>query len=272
MKLHVVLIGLLVALLPAACGGGDDDAARQTTSERTTSETSADAALVAEAGEATFAEGSARVALDATVSFGGNEQSVAADGAFDFEKLVGRLSLSAGGGEIELLYDEETVYARLPEDSLPIGQGWLKVNLDALGDISGFDLGQLAQAGRVTPAEYVSWLSAAKDVERVGEEDVRGVRTTHYRGVIDVKRLIEEQPDLRRSLEELDLDEVPTGVWIDEDGLLRRVTQEYELGSMGEKTSTSVAMELYDFGVDVDVEPPDSEEVFDVSDLIGGSS
>jgi LppX_LprAFG lipoprotein len=266
MRLRVILLGLL-GMLVASCGGDDEPRGGVTHGPDSPS-----VGVLAATGEGTLERGSARIALDATVSSGGEEQSVAADGAFDFEEQVGRLSLGAGGGEIELLYDEETVYARLPEDTLPIGQGWLKVDLDALGDLSGFDLAQLAQAGRVTPAEYLRWLSAAKDVERVGEEDVRGVPTTHYRGVIDVNRLIEEQPDLRRSLEALDLDEVPTDVWIDEEGLLRRVTQEYELSSAGEKTSTNVTMELYDFGVEVEAEPPDEEEVFDVSDLIGGSS
>ena len=179
---------------------------------------------------------------------------------------------SSGGGETELLYDETVAYAQVPEGTLPVGRPWLKIDLETLGDLSGIDLAQLAQAGQATPAQYLRWLSAAKDVDRVGEEDVRGVRTTHYRGVIDVQRLIEEQPELRRSLEALDLDEVPTEVWIDGDGLLRRLTQEYELSSAGEKTSTRVTMELYDFGVEVDVEPPAPEEVFDVSDLIGGSS
>jgi hypothetical protein len=275
MRLRLVLMGLLAAVLLAACGGNDDEAAPETSSARTaTSQESSNAGLVAEAGKGTFAQGSSRVAFEATVTgSGGEKQSFTADGAFDFEKQIGRLSFSVGAGEkTELLYERDVVYARVPEGTLPVGRPWLKIDLETLGDVSGIDLAQLAQAGQATPAQYLRWLSAAKDVERVGEEEVRGVQTTHYRGVIDVKRLSEEQPALRRSLDGLDLDEVPTEVWIDRDGLLRRMTQEYELSSAGEKTLTSVTMELYDFGVEVDAEPPDPEEVFDVSDLIGGSS
>lgn len=269
MKLRLVLIGLLAGACVASCGGDDEsDSSRGAV---TYGHDPSSAGVVAEAGEGTLAEGSSRVALDETIKgAGGGEQSFSADGPFDFEKQAGRLEFSFDGGEGELLYAGDVVYARLPEGMLPIGESWVKVDLETLG--ASVDFAQLAQAGSATPAQYLRVLSAAKDVELVGDEDVRGVPTTHYRGVIDVNRLIEEQPSLRRSLEALDLDEVPTEVWIDRDGLLRRLTQEYELASAGEKTLTSVTMELYDFGVEVDAEPPDPEEVFDVSDLIGGSS
>jgi LppX_LprAFG lipoprotein len=268
MKLRLVLIGLLAAACVASCGGDDEPESRGAV---THGPDPSSAGVLAEAGEGTLAEGSSRVALDATITgAGGDEQSFSADGAFDFEEEAGRFEFSIDGGEGELLYAGDVVYARLPAGMLPIGDTWVKVDLETLG--ASVDFAQLAQAGSATPAQYLRWLRAAKDVELVGDEEVRGVPTTHHRGVIDVNRLIEEQPDLRRSLQALDLDEVPTDVWIDEEGLIRRVTQEYELGSAEAKTSTTVTMELYDFGVEVNAEAPGPEEVFDVSDLIGGSS
>jgi hypothetical protein len=261
---------LLAATVVAACGGEEE--MPRTAADRASEST---AALVAEAGESTSTQGSSRVAVDATLILpGGDEESFSGEGAFDYDEQVGRLTVELAGTPTEVVFDGDVVYAEVPPGALPLGRRWVKIDLRSLGAASGIDLAQLVQAGQTAPGRYLRWLSAARDVERVGEETVRGVETTHYRALIDLERLATEEPELRDSLRALSseqgLDAVPTEVWIDGDGLVRRLRQDYETSPSGAKTRTSVTMELYDFGVEVDAERPEPEEVFDISELIGG--
>jgi hypothetical protein len=277
----VLLVALALALASAACAGDDgnegtaDRPATEASPEATATTADSTEDLVAEAAESTSGEGSSLVAVEATISLPGQaEQTFSAEGAFDYEKRLGSMTIDFGGAGTEVVFDDEIVYAEVPRGALPGGKSWLRIDLATLGEGSGIDLAQLAQAGQATPGQYLRWLRAAEGVERVGEEEVRGVETTHYRALIDLERLADLEPELRASLRALgtELDEVPTDVWVDEEGLVRRIVQEYETRFAGERASTRVAIDLYDFGADVEAEAPPPELVFDIADLIGGGS
>jgi hypothetical protein len=265
MRLRLLLISTLTVAAVAACGGEEEtQPMRPTTSAPTaTEESSGDLAAAA---ESTSETGSSRVAFEATI----DEQSFSGEGAFDYDEGVGSMTLELGGTATELFFQDDAVYTELPLGALPLGKRWIRIDLERLGEVSGLDLPQLAQAGQATPGLYLRFLRAAEDVELVGKEDVRGVETTHYRALLDLEQLAEEEPGLRESVRalgsELVLDAVPTEVWIDDDGLVRRISQEYESGT----SRTKVTMELYDFGLEVDAEAPPEELVLNLGDLIGG--
>lgn len=69
---------------------------------------------------------------------------------------------------------------------------------------------------------------------------------------------------------------MPTEVWVDEDGRVRRVRMEYADVATGEGASADVTVttELYDFGADVRVEPPPPDRVLNLGEGsgAGGSS
>jgi hypothetical protein len=125
-------------------------------------------------------------------------------------------------------------------------------------------------------AEYGSPLSV------IGPEDVRGVPTMHVRTHVDFRRAAEasyrEEGWSSRNIERA-LESVPTtlalvDVWVDGDGLVRRVrtSQSYEPperegfpelpGDWGSFTSITTT-EFFDFGVDVDIHTPPESEVVD---------
>lgn len=103
-----------------------------------------------------------------------------------------------------------------------------------------------------SPEHIVSILRrASSETERVGEEDVRDTPTVRYRLTVDCGRALLECDG-----------EAPVEVWIDEDGLVRRIEFDDDSG-----TGT---FEFFDFGADVDIEPPPADEVVD-EELLGSS-
>lgn len=120
-----------------------------------------------------------------------------------------------------------------------------------------------------TPRDVLARVVAASDeTEKLGEEEIRGTKTTHYRARVNVKKLVQQLPPKDRPDDADGAEFVPVEVWIDEDSRLRRITTEESVDG-GKMT---MAVELYDYGVDVDVEPPPEEETitedeFDELDL-----
>jgi hypothetical protein len=212
------------------------------------------------------------------------EQTFGGEGVFDFREQVGEMTLDLSGlrlpgtGSTRLVFDGYVVYYELGQDILLPGKRWLGIDLESLAVASALDLESLVQGTQADPSQLLLWLGAiGPEVVKVGEETVRGVETTHYRAVVDLERL-ESQPPAGREAEwsayvqalkaRLGPDEVPVEIWLDGDGLLRRLRQEYWFGGGGEAISTTITMELYDFGVEVDVERPPPDEVALIGDLI----
>ena len=132
------------------------------------------------------------------------------------------------------------------------------------------------------PSRTLEHLRSVGDVETVGTETVREVATTHYRTSTPLGRLVEEQLDELASepalpegwLEENADVEVGIEAWIADDGLVRRMRTAMELpgppmgaGASSITVSTEVVLELYDFGVAVDVEAPPADQVIEMDEL-----
>ena len=68
---------------------------------------------------------------------------------------------------------------------------------------------------------------------------------------------------------------LPADLWVDHAGRMRKMRYRVDLPSAGGDTATqtdhdtmSVAMELYEFGVPVRVEPPPPDQVVDLVELV----
>jgi hypothetical protein len=102
----------------------------------------------------------------------------------------------------------------------------------------------------ISPERLLSMLrDASLDTERVREEAVRGVPTVRYR-----LRVSCEQAELT------DCETAPVEVWIDEDDVVRRIWLE--------DADFDGAIEFFDFGAAVDIEPPPADQVVD-GELLG---
>jgi hypothetical protein len=270
MRKGLVLLVLVLAALPLACGGG---------------ELSPEAA-VAEAATKTEDAGSARVTFTGTLT-GVPGGSFTISGEGEFAKQRGRMTFDlsdAGvpGGSMEMIFDELVIYMKFPPElaaELPGGKSWVKMDLEELGKQQGIDFGELMQFSQTDPTQSLQYLrGASDDFEKVGDEDVRGVETTHYRGTIDLRKAAEALPESARKsfdrvIELTGVSKLPFDVWIDGEGLARRVEYDQPLpASDGQETSMALRMEFFDFGMAVDVEPPPESEVTDIQELIAGGS
>lgn len=282
--MRVFLPLLAVALFVAGCGG----------EEKPSSDGGASAAI-AEAAEQTSKVKTTRVAVESTIESDAAPGEIALEGTgvIDNRAQRGRLELEAVeapqapgldpgdlGGEV--VFDRFVLYMKLGtfEQLLPAGKEWVRLDLQKLGKTQGIDLSLLSQAGAGgDPTQSVKQLSAVSDdVQDVGEEEVRGVPTTHYEATVDLTRYPEQVPpeqreETERSVEQLveltGSESVPTEVWIDEEGNVRRLLQttSFEVPGGAEMTQTQ-QLELYDFGVKADVTLPPDKRVIDAAELL----
>jgi hypothetical protein len=269
-----LLAAVPAAVALAACGSDDEPSG------------GSDENPVVTAATATLAEGSSSFTLGADIDINalGTELTgrFTADGEFEFAERRGRytLDLTALVGQLglpgsatgEVLREDTVVYLNFPLLALfvPGGKEWVKIDLGADAELAGFDLGRFNEI--VDPALYLAYLQAATDdVEDVGAEDVSGTETTHYRVPIDLERALETAPSSQQTTIQALIDSgttlLPVDVWIDGDGLVRKVA--FELSATDQLGPSSVEMELSDFGTEVTFDVPADEDVTDISVLQG---
>ena len=251
---------------------------------------------VTDAAAKTLAEGSAKTYTKQVMTFEDQSQgtlTMESEGVVDFDEMVqeGTMTATGEGGQAELMaeqmgdmemiskglvvYFKSDLFAILLEP----GTDWLKLDLQEAGEEMGMDLGSLTQLGSNDPAQQLNYLKGVGDIEEIGTEDVRGVETTHYKGTATFDALKEELPDsgdetVEQLQEIMGIDEFDVEVWIDADGLARRMRFEYGALPMGGTGGTNEGtwtflLEYYDFGTEVEVEIPPEDEVTDMLDAIG---
>jgi hypothetical protein len=211
------------------------------------------------------------------------KQSFGGDGEFDFDRRIGRLTLDLGDGtqgvsvtSSTVVFVDSVVYYELPVGLIPGGKRWLQIDLQSVANASSLDFGPLLQGSQADASQYLLWLTAVGPaVTKLGEGEVRSVPTTRYRALVDLVRLEEQAPpgredEWRAYVETLQgrlaVEAVPVEIWVDGDGLIRRLHLEYAFASEG--SSTTVTTELYDFGVQVDATAPPPGQVAVIDDFI----
>jgi hypothetical protein len=189
------------------------------------------------------------------------------------------------GWKIDAIVDGKVVYMRFPAfaDELPERKTWVKVGAtkDAPQGFGGFS--GLEGFADQDPRELLEVLeSVTGEIETVGTEELRGTATTHYRATLDLRDLGALTPQgndqgqdfgqvFDQLFEQTGFSDVPFDVWLDGDGLVRKVQASFSMAPPGEqeKLEASFSFELYDYGVAVDVTPPPADEVVDASALSG---
>jgi hypothetical protein len=181
--------------------------------------------------------------------------------------------------QIDAVLDGTVVYLRFPavSEELPEGKSWVRSDANEAGHGKAFDFGQIEQFTNNDPRKLVEILRAASgDIETVGTEELRGVTTTHYRATVDLaeyKKLVpraereELQSLLDKTVEESTVEDLPVDVWLDERGLVRKVTMSVTAEQAGatEPVTGAIAFELWDYGEPVEIELPPQDEVVDAS-------
>lgn len=246
-------------------------------------EEQADAAELIRSSPAALEEaGSTR--MEMTVEVAGQE--IHGEGAFDVANGTGTMSMSMPApldSEVEMVFADTTFYMRSDAfgGELPGGAEWVEFDLSDLTEDSGLDLDALMQQGANDPTNALDALEGVVgEVEDLGEDEVRGVSTTHYAATIDIAEAYEAAQDAAEDTgadgpivdqEQFDQfvaaygdEPVETEIWIDDDGLVRRQTMVIPV--MGQEMTQS--MEFFDYGAPVEVEIPDDSETVSFSDIL----
>jgi hypothetical protein len=176
--------------------------------------------------------GSSRVELTMT---GRGGPKFSGTGSIDYSNDRGEFVLTGGdvpGGEMRWRFIGRTTYFGL------ILAGKLRWQKQLVDDATtGTDRFTPGPGGPNPDQLLGTLIKASKRVETVGNEKIRGVSTTHYRAHLEEKELGEE---------------VVVEVWIDGEGLVRRLSVLDPLGS--------TIFDFFDFGVEVDIEAPPADE------------
>ena len=249
----------------------------------------------------TAAERTARISYGATTtgppvdpenSAGASSRSVTVKGGgvTDFSGAASSLTIGTPGmGDLQMRQVGETVYVKLPDEFAAQTSGskpWVRVDLDALyGQQYG---GAPVQGGASgDPTRQLEYLRGVSDsVEKVGEERVRGVPTTHYEAIVDLNREVAGQDAKveeanQELVKGLGTSELPVEVWVDEENRVRRYALDVGVpmpenaasrdASQGDdRLRTRMVIEYYDFGTPVDVQAPPRDQTMDGSKLLAG--
>ena len=278
----VAIVLVLVLVLPG--GGGNDT-------------TLVSGSALANAANATERVQGASFSIDGTVDAEGlsqplrirmrgvqNTRQKAAEfvGTYiDFPKQVpGRDS--NGNVPIEGVMVLPHMYMKSPlfSAALPSGKSWIDIDLAKTGRRLG--IGDPTQFGSADPNQSVRALRALSSrVERVGEEQVRGVATTHYRATVELRRLPSVTPPARRAaarqsvsrlIQLIGTDSYPMEVWVDRRHLVRRMRIEMTMKVQGKSVNQDMTIELFDFGPKHRIKPPPADQTFDASKLAGAGA
>lgn len=285
----VALVLIIVGVVVAVASGTSDESY------------SLDAALD-DASTATVAE------FDMTITVG-DEPPITMSAAVDGDNDVLGMEVSADAilGEapgfgaaipaIDVVFDgaEGVIYMRAGAftdivDLFGVEAEWIAFDLDALnalGDAAEGDVvDDWSEALGEAPFAALGELVDSDEVEEVGRETIDGVETQRYRVAVDGSDLLDGFPALGtmgQELEDLfgvplddaeDLDdllgdtpaELGYDVWVTEDNQLRRISASVTVAGQ----SMTVTIDFLDIGGPIDVAVPSDDEVFDLSELLGG--
>ena len=289
------------ALVAAGCGGGASSGVDVTGEPISFEQLSASASTSAGAK-------SGRFSFDLSFTFAGADEPLAVSGEGAFDTANKRASFSVdmsslaellggfvagfpgadkselpdfddpAGWKVEIVQDGDVGYVRLPaiDGQLPEGKTWVR---GTAGDVKagGFDFKELDSFTQNDPRDVLDALRGLSgEIETVGSDELRGVETTHYRVLLDPVELVREatarNADAASVLDRLSqtgVAEVPLDIWIDGNGLVRKLALDVDVpdATSSQGGSVSLAFELWDYGQRVDIEVPPAAQVADASAL-----
>jgi hypothetical protein len=174
----------------------------------------------------------------------------------EFEEPAGVAEADASFPE-EVRFIEDSVYVATKVDGVT---HWVEEPNDTVGDPR--ELLLPFPGGANDPGDIFRLiLRTSTKIQNLGVEEVRGDEATHYRAELDPEKLLEELPAAERAGyadEARESEPLPVEAWIDHENRVRRVSVRDEMEKNDWMTTT---FEFFDFGVDVDVQPPPADKL-----------
>ncbi|MEE4489616.1 hypothetical protein [Streptomyces sp. BE230] len=270
----------------AACGGSDDDgAAKAKGGGSGVVKVDAIAALL-DVQKKTGAANSAKIEGTTVM---GSTMSMKQTGVMEWsDGVTGAMEITYTGGtmadSMKQLGSDGTMQARYFKDGYAADMGpamakqtggkrWISYSYDDLAELGGASGAAMKdQMQNTTPDQGVKSLLASGDVKKVGQEEVRGVATTHYSGTVDVAELTaknskldaDQLTALKKQLTDAGISTEKVDIWVDENDLLVKKSERGQMKT-GELNSTVF---YSDYGTKVSVERPPAGETIGFKELL----
>jgi hypothetical protein len=269
--LRIVSVALVALTAFAASAGAAGAAPKQNKGAR----------RVAHAASAFGKQDSARISGSIDIEFvagsdAGKSISMPFSGEIDNRTKAGRMSFDlsqvpGGSGSLDEIMTNGAVYVSIGSLSPKLadvlgGKHWVEF------DTKDFALGG-SQPQQSDPTSVVDGLrGVSNDVREEGHESVDGVDTTHYHATMDLTKAAERLPAaqrarLRAAFSSLDDRTVPFDVWVDADGLPRKIEMTVPITAGGESARMTESFRISDYGGSVVVQPPPASDVARYSEL-----
>lgn len=241
---------------------------------------------LAQAAAKTEGQHSARVEFTTSVPLAGfSGKEILVTGEYDFDRRILHYDFDItelmktttpdappGAGKITAKAQGLTVFMKMGIfDQEPKLKGkWMKLDIGKQVSNFGVDLDKVAEFEAAGPASALAKLQTLLgSVETLGTEDVRGVKTTHYRATYDFAQVyrargaVTDEAAFAKLLDLYSSTTATSEAWVDNDGLVRRTVNSIPLKA-GVQT---VKAEFFDFGIAVNVAVPSEADTFSVDDL-----
>jgi hypothetical protein len=217
------------------------------------------------------------------VTFGADGQTSVMSGVADLDRKLAGSALGAGGTfpPDQLMTEDGKLYQRrefLPRWAAGVITPWALLDgpelLRKAGGPSDGDGASTGPGGRLSGSGFdpttmlASLRKTADRVERSGRDVVRGVPTTRYAVSFKPERPV--PADLPEGLSARDIPVINRAmtIWVDDDGLVRRIDDRTRSALEGESREPSFTstVEFFDFGIPVDLRLPAPHDVTDITD------
>jgi hypothetical protein len=178
-------------------------------------------------------------------------------------------AMAGADGKSRLMFDDQFMYMELEGEMAAQfgGKKWLKME-DTGEEGAGDDLPR-------GPEAPIAALTIAKDLKKVGTEDVNGQQATHFSGTVTLEELSSSKEVLKamsedsrdvyvKELKDTGIkDKVSIDVWIGEGDLAVRTVQSGET----DKGPAKETIEYSSYGTEVSFEAPPADETADLAEM-----
>ncbi len=163
------------------------------------------------------------------------------------------------------------IYMRIPflSAELPGGKAWMKMDISKLGKSAGIDMSKVLSGSQLAPSDLLSMLKAeGATVHTIGHATIDGTATTQYNVKIEAAKVLKSSGLTSPVFAGVaaKLKSISENVWIDKNGLVRRVAFSYGLPVAG-SPHMAMTMDLSDYGAHVTIAAPPSSQVVDMTQL-----
>ena len=241
--------------------GSDDSTEETTDAEETDAEEPAQASLEELSAEEFYPAVMEALREAETFSFSTTSESQGQRSTMSGQARFGddgvdMVASSTGAQAMEIILLDQVMYMKSPD--MGTGDQYLQIDLSDPNSLFGM-------LGKATDPEVMfQALKTPEKLELVGEEEVDGVATHHYRISIDPADYLEAM-DFPTAMKEFLPQEMVTEMWVDGDNLPRKFAQTIETPSQagGDPVPSTTEGTYSDFGQDVDIEAPPADQISD---------